>query len=152
MRRRWEFPGGSAPALLLIPVRPVAAPGTGVCDTGPWLTPGKAQPKVPKHGNPVQEGRIRLNGNGAGVTMLLGNWADTAAEGSQVNTVTTFFNIPGNTWRKRGMIQLFLRNEIPTFCLYQSMSVRWVGLRECWNLAIGTRCCFQPGGEPLESQ
>lgn len=64
-RRRWEFPGGSEPASLLIPVRPAATPGTGVCDTEPWLTPGKAQPKVPNHGNPVQEGRIRLNGNGA---------------------------------------------------------------------------------------
>lgn len=102
-RKRWEFADGSEPALLLTPVRPAATPGTSVCDTGPWLTPGKAQPKVPKHGNPVQEGRIRLNGNGAGGAgvqshMLLSNWADTAAEGSQVNTMSTFLTylgIPG---------------------------------------------------------
>lgn len=50
------------------------------------------------------------------------------------------------------MIQVLLRNEIPTFCLCQSMSVRWVDLRDCCNLGIGTRCCFQEGGKPLESQ
>lgn len=54
---------GSEPASLLIPVRPAATPGTGMCDTGLWLTPGEGTATGPNHGNPVQEGRIRLNGN-----------------------------------------------------------------------------------------
>lgn len=70
--------------------------------------------------------------------MLLGNWADTAAEGSQVNTVERVFSIPGNSWRRREIIQVFLRNEIPVFYPW-SMSVRWVGLRDSSNLGIGTK-------------
>lgn len=142
-RKRWEFPAGSEPALLLIPLRPAATPGTGVCETGPWLTPGEgtARGAKPQESCPGGKDQVKWEcGSGAGVQshLLLSNWADTAAEGSQVNTVEHVFSIPGNSWRRRGMIQMFLRNEIPVF-YPQSMSVRWMGLTDSSNLRIETK-------------
>lgn len=156
-RKGREFPGGSWPASLLTPVGPAATPGTGVRDAGPRLTPGEgtAHGAKPRESCPGEKDRVEWEcGSGAGVQshVLLRNWADAAAQGSQVNAGQHVFNVPGNSWRRGGMIQVFLRNEIPTFCLCQSASARWVGLRVCWNLGIGRRCRFQPGGKPLESQ
>lgn len=44
------------------------------------------------------------------------------------------------------MIQVFLRTEIPTFCPCQSASVRWVGLRVCWNLGLEEGAAFSQVG------
>lgn len=84
---------GSEPASLLIPVRTAATPGTGMCDTGLWLTLGEgtAQGAKPRESCPGGKDQVEWEcGSGAGVQshVLLGNWAGTAAEGSQVNTVS----------------------------------------------------------------
>lgn len=59
--------------------------------TRPWLTPGEgtAPGAKPQESCPGGKDQVEWEcGSGAGVQshMLLGNWADTAAEGSQVNT------------------------------------------------------------------